>query len=338
MLTLLWAKQKPSYGRWIACGGILGLSALARPNILLVGAAFVFWILIYFKSKSETQSKPLLYAGYFALGTILVLSPVTIRNYLKAKDLVLIASQGGMNFYIGNNPQSDGVSAFLPGARGTWWGLHDDAIRMAEEATHKKLKPSEVSRFWYGMGIKFAQDHPSDFLRLMIKKSALFLNGNELSNNQDIYFLAAKDGILKGLIWKWVIFFPFGIVLPLALLGMALSYRQFKDTLVLLLFVFVYALSIILFFVTTRYRVPVLPFLVIFCAYAVDWFSVKLRERRFSALGKFLLALILISIPANLDIPGYKGSGSGVVSLQYGLRLSGARRYLQRHQGIPTDA
>jgi tetratricopeptide (TPR) repeat protein len=325
ILSLLWIRENPSYVRWIVCGGLLGLSALARPNILLVGVAFFFWILFclpqgteFVKSKAKTYRKSLLYAVFFAFGAILMVSPITLRNYVKGDDFVLIASQGGMNFYIGNNPQSDGVSAYLPGARSTWRGMYDDAIKMAEESMHKKLKPSEVSKFWYGLGMKSVKDHPFDFLSLMVKKLALFWNGNELSNNKDIYFFARKAGILKGLIWKFVIFFPFGIMCPLALLGMILSYKQFKNTLVLLLFVFVYMLSIILFFVTTRYRVPVLPILIIFSAYALNWFLVKMKEKRFSSLGKYLFIFVLISIPINLNIPGYEDLGAAWSHFNWG--------------------
>jgi tetratricopeptide (TPR) repeat protein len=331
VLALLWAKARPSYQRWTACGGLLGLSALARPNILLVGVAFFFWILFYFsqgtarparraepsrrtesaKNRSRRYRKSLLYAVCFAIGAILIVSPITLRNYIKGDDFVLIASQGGMNFYIGNNPQADGVSAYLPGARSTWWGMNEDATSMAEETMQKKLKPSQVSSFWYGRGMEFIKDRPLDFLSLLLKKLALFWNGNELTNNRDIYFFKSQAGVLKGLVWKFVIFFPFGIVCPLALLGMALSYRQIRDTLVLLLFIFIYMFGIVIFFVTARFRVPIIPFLIIFSAYALNWFLVKAKEKRFSALGKGLVVLALIAIPLNLNIPGYETLGVG---------------------------
>ncbi len=341
VLALLWAKAKPSYAGWIAYGGILGLSALARPNILLVGVAFFFWILFYFSQgtarparravfdpEAQTRREPgqktrsgkntgwryrtsLLYAVCFACGAILIVSPITLRNYIKGDDFVLIASQGGMNFYVGNNPQADGVSAYLPGARSTWQGLKGDATAMAEEAMQKKLKPSQVSRFWYGKGIKFIKDRPLDFLSLLLRKLALFWNGNELTNNRDIYFFKSQAGVLNALVWKFVIFFPFGIVCPLALLGMALSYRQIRDTLLLLLFIFIYMFSIVIFFVTARFRVPIIPLLIIFSAYALNWFLVKTKEKRVSALGKGLVVLALIAIPLNLNIPGYETLGVG---------------------------
>lgn len=321
ILAMFWAKAKPSYGRWIVCGGLMGLSAINRPNILLVAVAFFFWILLYFPqrpefAKSKTQAygfasltinkKSLLYAISFTLGVILMVSPVTLRNYVKGKDFVLIASQGGMNFYIGNNPQSDGASAWLPGARGTWWGMNEDASKIAEESMHRKLKPSQVSNFWYKQGMEFAKEHPFDFLSLTLKKIALFWNGNEISNNKDIYFFAKRSGILKFLLWKFIIFFPFGIMCPLALLGMILSYKQLEKTILLLLLIFVYMVSVIMFFVTARYRVPILPFLIIFSAYALNWFTVQIKEKEFSKVRKPLLVLIPLLILINIHMPEYQ--------------------------------
>jgi Flp pilus assembly protein TadD len=180
------------------------------------------------------------------------------------------------------------------------------------------LKPSEVSRFWYGQGMKFIKEHPFDFLGLMIKKLVLFWNGSELSNTKDIYFFAKPTLVLKVLIWKYGIFFPFGIICPLALLGMILSYKHLKHTLPLLLFIFAYMLSVILFFVNTRFRVPVLPFLVIFSAYTLNWFIVKIKENKFSAIWKCLPMLVLISIPINITIPGYEALGPALSHFNLG--------------------
>ncbi len=85
---------------------------------------------------------------------MLPILPVTLANTLSG-DFVLIASQGGVNFYIGNNPESDALRAVVPGTRTDWWGGYNDAIFMAEEALGRKLKPSEVSRYWYGRGLEF---------------------------------------------------------------------------------------------------------------------------------------------------------------------------------------
>ncbi|UCB53377.1 MAG: tetratricopeptide repeat protein [Candidatus Zixiibacteriota bacterium] len=312
ILALFWTSDKPSYGRWALCGGLLGLSAIARPNILLVGMAFIIWIVWRYRGNAgEISSKSLLYAGSFALGTVLIISPVTLRNYLKGHDLVLIASQGGMNFYIGNNPQSDGASAVLPGARSTWWGLYEDGKRFAEEETNRSLKPSQISRFWYAKAAKFLVKEPFHFLALMAKKFALFWNGNELSNNRDLYFFARSAPLLKLLVWRFVIYFPFGLIAPLALVGIILSHKNSKEALLLEIFLVVYMLSVVLFFVTARYRVPVIPVLILFSAYALDRFVYMIKRKKTSELVKYLLVFLVILIPVNLEIPGYSTANPG---------------------------
>jgi 4-amino-4-deoxy-L-arabinose transferase-like glycosyltransferase/cytochrome c-type biogenesis protein CcmH/NrfG len=312
ILSLLWADHRPSYAGWGVCGAVLGLSALARPNILLVGAALLVWMILRSGGKKGAAgSKPLLWAGCFVLGAMVIVSPVTVRNYVKGHDLVLIASQGGMNFYIGNNARSDGASAILPGARATWWGSYDDAREMAEKASGKSLKPSQVSRYWYIQGLKFATGKPSAFLELMAKKFALFWNGNELSNNRDFYFFARSTPVLSLLIWRQLIFFPFGLVVPLAILGIFFSHRERKKVAVLEIFLLFYMLSIILFFVTARYRVPLIPVFIIFAAYALDRLILQIRQRRCFEFAKYVGVFLLICIPVNLRIPGYSDSNPG---------------------------
>jgi tetratricopeptide (TPR) repeat protein len=305
ILALVWAAKKPSYGRWALSGALLGLSAVARPNILLVGVGFLLWIILHFRGKEKGRTKSLIYAGCFALGAILIISPVTLRNYIKGSDFVLIASQGGVNFYIGNNPKSDGVSAILPGARTTWWGSFEDAINIAEKQANRSLRPSEVSRFWYMKGLKFITEKPFSFLKLMLRKFVLFWNGNEWSNNRDVYFFARSAPLMKILIWRFIIYFPFGLIAPLALTGIVLSHREKKDIFVLEIFIFTYMLSVILFFVTARYRVPLLPILVLLAAYALDRFVSEIRRGRISEFAKYLAVFLIILIPVNLKIPGF---------------------------------
>ena len=328
ILACIRAKEKPSYKRWFICGMLLGLSALARPNILLVGVAFFFWIILKLKNNGKTKltntlrSKSLLYAGCLALGAILIVSPVTLRNYLKGHDFVLIASQGGMNFYIGNNPQSDGVSAILPGGRTTWWGSYEDAIRIAEKTTGKTLKPSEVSRFWYMEGLRFATTRPLSFLKLMLKKFILFWNGNELSNNKDFYFFARSAPILKLLIWRFIIYFPFGLIAPLALVGVILSHKEKRDVVILEIFLFVYMLSVIFFFITARYRVPILPILILFSAYTLNWLYSTIKQKRGFEFWKYLMILLIILILVNLAIPGYSTDNPGQAHYSLGVLYS----------------
>lgn len=116
---------------------------------------------------------------------------------------------------------------------------------------------------------------------------------------------------MKLLIWRFVIYFPFGLIAPLALVGIILSHKNSKHVLLLEIFLVVYMLSVVLFFVTARYRVPVIPVLILFSAYATDRFVYMIKKKNTSELVKCLLVFLIILIPVNLEIPGYSSENPG---------------------------
>uniref|UniRef100_A0A7C3Z3X0 Tetratricopeptide repeat protein n=1 Tax=candidate division WOR-3 bacterium TaxID=2052148 RepID=A0A7C3Z3X0_UNCW3 len=270
-------------GRMFLSGLFFGLSAITRPNILL----FLFlFLLINLRNRKKVFP--------FFLGVILPIIPVALRNYIKGKDIVLIAWQGGINFYIGNNPESDGITAIIPNTRGSWWGGFYDARRIAEEEMKRELKPSEIDRFWLKKGIEFILKNPKKAFLLFLKKTYLFFNGYEISNNRDIY-LFSRFTYLKYLIHKLpFFFFPFGLLFPLSLIGIYFSQREKKKEGILYLFLISYSLSFILFFVTARYRMPLIPILIIFASYG----GIRLFKERSQSIpfAIFSVAYILFNI------------------------------------------
>jgi tetratricopeptide (TPR) repeat protein len=245
----------------------------------------------------------LVHIAGFSLGALLIILPVTIRNYVVGRDFVPIASQGGVNFFIGNNPRSDGFTAIVPGTDVSWWGGYWDAISLAEKAEGRTLRASQVSNYWFKQGLEFMRENPKGYLRLLLRKVVLFWGGAEISNNKDIYFFSRKSSLLGLLLWPGVIFCPFGIVAPLALAGMVLSWRRGEGKrMLLVLFVFSYMVSVVLFFVTARFRLVVIPLLLPFAAYSLVYFF---REKRLARI-LFAVALILVfGLVINLNLASY---------------------------------
>ncbi|MEO0109094.1 MAG: histidinol-phosphatase HisJ family protein, partial [candidate division WOR-3 bacterium] len=200
----------------------------------------------------------------FLAAVAVVIAPVTIRNYVVSRRLVLIAWQGGTNFYIGNNRYSDGITAIVPGTRSSWWGGFSDVRLKAEQALGRPLKGSEVDAYWFRQGLRYWAQEPLKALALLGRKCYLWCAGYEVSNNRDIYFFKHYT-FLRLLIFRTpVLVFPFGLLLPLALAGCYLSRQGWRRLLPTYLVLTAYSLSFVVFFVTARYRMPVVVLLIPF--------------------------------------------------------------------------
>ena len=72
-----------------------------------------------------------------------------------------IATQGGINFYIGNNPEASGYSAILPEPWGYAWNYRD-LVRHAELDTGHPLDDAQVSDYYYDQGWHFIRSEPGE--------------------------------------------------------------------------------------------------------------------------------------------------------------------------------
>ncbi len=292
LLVLLCAVERPMPRISFLAGVLLGVTATARPNILLFGAAIPAAMLFFRSIRRDTVRR---FALPYLLGTAGAIAPVTLHN-VAAGDRVLISWQGGTNFWIGNNPSSDGMTAIAPGTEGTWWGGYRDLIRIAEKNEGHELLRSEVSRYWFRRTLRFFEDEPRKAAALFAKKLYLLLNDFEVSNNQGIYFFLRYSKILT-----FLTSFGFGILFPLAAAGMVLM-RWDRKSFLLFLFLVFYGASIVLFFVTARYRMPIVAVLPLFAGRALTRWAGAARgafrhrpigRRLPLSIGVFLAALLL---------------------------------------------
>jgi tetratricopeptide (TPR) repeat protein len=311
--TLFRASERPTGARWLLSGLVLGLSAIARPNILILVPFVIFWIAFLLRRKTKLRAT-IFSVAVFCAGVALCMAPVLIRNYAVGRDFVPIASQAGINFYIGNNPDSDGMAAVAPDMKKTWWGGYHDAIRIAEESIGHPPKASEVSDFWLSKGMQFIREQPARWMLLTLKKFHLFWSGYEIPNNQDIYFFGGYSSLFKALVWRRVIACPFGILAPLALAGIVISLFSWRRFLLLHGFTFLYMLSVIAFFVCSRYRMPVIPFLVIFASLAVTQWIVWVRAAEYRKLMLSACLVLVLFVLLNVD---FYGAGRSDTSQSY---------------------
>ncbi|KPJ50548.1 hypothetical protein AMJ40_02490, partial [candidate division TA06 bacterium DG_26] len=297
-------------------GLLLGLSTIARPNALILIPFVLIWLWV-------SSDRMLLQRSLILLSAIsLIVCPVLIRNYLVGKDFVPVAFQGGINFYIGNNPHSDGRTAIAPGTRAGWFEGYEDAIRIAEETEGRQLKPSEISNFWLSKGIEFMVERPWSYFRLLMKKFVFFWHGCELSNNKEIYFFTRYSSLLKAVLWKSWLCFPFGVISPLFFVGLFLSLKYERERRMHLVFfsglILMYMVSVVIFFVCARFRIPVLPFVIMFAAYALYWIVRELSRKNLLGVMGYCVVTLLLGFFLNFDFAGLKKTNPSLMHYTLG--------------------
>lgn len=285
---------------WLATGLIFGLATIARPNILLVVPFLMLWLFYRDKDFSgliNRSRKALL----LLVGVIIVIAPVTVRNYIVTGEFVLISSQGGINLYLGNNQNADGLTMLMPEVAldesVSWSQFGVVTKQAAEKEAGQPLSPAEESSFWSAKAKDFILEHPGKFVNLLWRKTVYLFSGFENSDNTDIYYQRNKSVLYSILVWNKIIYFPYGLLLPLALVGAYLLRQRFKDLLPLYIFFIAYVPTIILFLVTARHRLVLIPILILLTAggiiYLIDNFK-KLKQSELVISALILLIALVV--------------------------------------------
>ena len=285
------ALQEDRRRDWILAGVIAGLAALARPNILLFTAVFCIWM--FWQSRRDAGPTPRRRVIWFLLTTLLVILPVTWRNWAAEPDLVFISSNGGINFYIGNNVDYERTVSLHPGMQ--WEQMAMEPVNAGHETAAAK------SSFFLRKGLAHILTNPFDFFGRTLEKGFHLWSGPEIKRNQNIYYAREHSRILSILLWDWHLSVPFGLIGPLSLLGLWLSIRKREQPIALLrLYAACYMASVLLFFPVARYRMPVLPVLIVFAAFGLWSLYLSMREQPWHRTAKLAAPLGCLVVLLNL--------------------------------------
>jgi 4-amino-4-deoxy-L-arabinose transferase-like glycosyltransferase len=285
---------------WPVAGVVLGLACLTRGNLLFFLPVALLWVVL---RRWQWRAALLLLAG-----AAVVLAPVAVRNRMVGGEWVLTTSNAGQNFYIGNNPHNTlGEYQFLPFVSPNPKHEERDFAREAERRSGRAMSVKEVSRFWFSEAWRWIRAEPESWRALLRAKAGVLWGAYEVPDNLD-YYMYGK--------WAPVLRLPipgFGLVAPLGLLGALLAWRRRGWPRLLLLFLLVYASSVILFFVFSRFRMAMMPALYMFAGYAVaelvERFRLAFIERKtyWPAVRASVLLLLLMAA-VNLPVRAQAGS------------------------------
>lgn len=264
--------------RFLAVGAALAAFMLTRENAAVLVVVVMAWVVVQFRASPWRDRGAALAA--IAVGLAAALLPVAVRNQVVGGELHLTTSQLGPNLYLGNNPTANGFYAPLKAGRGSPQFERADAQELAEQARGRKLSPSEVSDYWRDEALRFITGQPGHWLALMARKAALVFSAVEVGDTDDFYGAAKACSLLRILAWPG----NFTVLLALAAAGAVLAWDERRRLWHLALAVVLFAGSVALFLIYARYRLPLVPFLGVFAAIAVDRAWPLIHTRRWRAL------------------------------------------------------
>ena len=292
------ALDRPGLVRWFAVGIASGLGALARPNLLLVGALCAAWAAVSGRDHALPARAGWL-AG-FALGALVCIAPVTWRNYAVSGDFVPITYSGGLNLFIGNNPDATGTfrvpRLFARSAADDPWEQRAAFQHVAEQSLGRELSPSEVSHFWSARALEFARKYPALEARLLWHKLEVATNAFEPWNIRSAELARESSAVLR------LPLVGFGLVAPLALAGLLLTAARWRELVPLYAVLATVLATLLAFFVLARYRIPAVPVLALFACAGVAEAAVRLHARAPRAVVLAVLAAALAGVWSHREV------------------------------------
>ena len=278
-----------TWGIAILAGVALGIATLARsitpPLALLVALWLLFRLNIW---QAFLRLLPV------AVMSILCLMPWIIRNYQIFDAFVPMSTTSGGNFWQGNSPFT--IPVFEAGYDVQWTAPEVQYERLSREA--------DAERF--DLALEYLRENPEQIPRLiwtkfLVQWSVEITPRNNpqegetfaLDDNGDL-LIVRGDGSLVGLndantsynsglidtVGRPVQVIYFGSLLLLAIIGVILSAKQWRDVSLLWFVQISMTLMYVIFHPSTRYRVPTDPLLFAFSAYALVMFIYWWQSRR----------------------------------------------------------
>ena len=321
----------PTPRECLILGLLIGVAAMGVATILFLVPLVLAALLL--KPKIDNRRVVGLCAALLLFGIAAGTSPCWIHNYFIARDPVFLSAHSGINFWIGNNPDANGYPRFPPGLRAGQAAMLQDSITSAESAAGHHLNRAEVSTYWSAKAKSYIAHHFSDWLRLLLTKLRNVCSALQYDDLSIITNLREQGIIFPGLY--------FGLVATFAFPGMVLAWRLSRASRWIVAAILLHIAALLTVFVTERYRLPIVPGLLIFAVFGLSIFWQSLVRANYAAPTVYLALLagstILFSWPQrNPSLWALDAYNSGWQALESG-DLALAEKKLQIARAYVPD-
>jgi 4-amino-4-deoxy-L-arabinose transferase-like glycosyltransferase len=262
LLTGTWCTVRSIQGGsliWpIAAGLNFGLAGLTRSPWLVVLLVAMIWLIW---RNRQGGWRRLLTPVILCFSAIITLLPWALHNAQVHDAWFVTGTNGGLNFWIGNNPHATGEYIFPTEID------RELVIQVAE------WPENDRDRFLYQQGFDFIRENPDQALRLFAQKLYFFSffrpTIGSTYQSTDLQVGLARNVFIA----SWM------LILPAGLAGLWIARDRWADHALLVGILLSQALVVALYFVGTRFRTPLEPYFMIWTAGFLVWIVEKLTRR-----------------------------------------------------------
>ncbi len=255
----------------ILAGFSLGFAALTRSVLLATIPIALLWILTVGGGWPGWQ-QALRAALALCLPIVLVIAPVTIRNYQIHQQFILISTNGGVNFFLGHggsNAWKDQIRGIPPD-----YEESDSLIGISTRTA------TEEEAYFYHLGWEYIRQHP---VRTVLDLPDKFRRMYWASNYWPASDVQARlMRTLDQVLWK-LLLVPLWLLSPLWLRG-----QEAHRAILLYGLVITSAVIPLVFWAQTRFRMPFVPLIIVMAAGALVRIWPRLTKRRLTSAAVLL--------------------------------------------------
>ena len=240
-------------------GAVLGIANAFKSNLVIYPSALILACALVFLARGEVRWRSL---AVLVVTFVIANASTPIGNMIASGgEMAMLPANAGHTLWFSNNPEADGY--FVDPRRAPSAIAFIDAHGKTEAL--KTTDALERDRIYAELALAWIREHPGRFLVLC---------GQKLAN---AYGPLPQAEVFEGnRAAKIVHVATFASVIPLALVGMVMARRRWRELLPLYLLVACHAVMVLIFYGTPRFTVIIMPALLVFACVPLLEIAAKL--------------------------------------------------------------